>query len=173
MSPGGVVSNMNIMDHSRRLSNQEFLELIKNGPLVSIDLIIKNKKGEVLLGFRNNAPARGTWFVPGGRIYKNERLDAEFERIAQTELGVKLRRKDARFFTIAEHFYPGDNTFNEPGIDTHYVVLAYVIDQCTDDLKPADNQHTRFIWLPVEELLKKEDVHQNTRDYFLIFPSTP
>ncbi len=65
-----------------KLSDKEFMNLIKNAPLVSIDLIVKNKKDEVLLGLRKNAPAKGTWFVPGGRIGKNETLQEAFKRIA-------------------------------------------------------------------------------------------
>lgn len=40
--------------------------------LISIDLIILKKTNEVLLGQRNNCLAKGYWFVPSGRILKNE-----------------------------------------------------------------------------------------------------
>jgi colanic acid biosynthesis protein WcaH len=160
----------NIMTQPHKLPNPEFLELIKNGPLISIDLIIKNKRGEALVGYRNNSPARNMWFVPGGRIYKNQRLDAEFERITATELGKTYKRSEARFYRIAEHFYPGENVFDAPGVDTHYIVLAYTLDNFEEEFAPADNQHTLFRWMPVEELLQRDDVHENTKDYFRAFP---
>jgi colanic acid biosynthesis protein WcaH len=35
---------------------------------VSIDLIVRDADGRVLLGLRNNRPARDWWFVPGGIV---------------------------------------------------------------------------------------------------------
>lgn len=43
-------------------------------PLVSIDLMIKNAQDQMLWGRRNNRPAQVYWFVPSGRICKNEGL---------------------------------------------------------------------------------------------------
>jgi colanic acid biosynthesis protein WcaH len=44
---------------------------------VSVDLVLVRDGREVLLGLRTNRPAQGSWFVPGGRILKNEkRADA-------------------------------------------------------------------------------------------------
>jgi len=49
--------------------------------LVSIDLIIRNARDEVLLGLRSNEPAKGFYFVPGGMIRKGERLGEAFASI--------------------------------------------------------------------------------------------
>lgn len=51
-----------------------FETVVASTPLISIDLLVKNKKGEYLLGLRNNRPAQGYWFVPGGRIQKTKHL---------------------------------------------------------------------------------------------------
>ena len=58
-----------------------FLKVIDAAPLVSIDLIIRNPKSEVLPGKRLNRPAQGFWFVPSGCIRKNERIAEALERI--------------------------------------------------------------------------------------------
>ena len=42
-----------------RLPLSEFLEVVIRAPLVSIDLIVRDAAGRVLLGLRRNAPARG------------------------------------------------------------------------------------------------------------------
>ena len=60
------------------LTDDKFLDVIKATPLVAIDLIIKNSSGFVLLGKRFNRPARGFWFVPGGRIRKDETLENQY-----------------------------------------------------------------------------------------------
>jgi len=54
------------------LSDDDFLRVIQNTPLVSIDFIIQNSSGEFLLGKRLNKPAKNFWVVPGGRSRKNE-----------------------------------------------------------------------------------------------------
>lgn len=41
------------------LSRNTFQTIVQHTPLVSIDLIIKNAQGQVLLGRRNNRPAQG------------------------------------------------------------------------------------------------------------------
>ena len=61
--------------------------VIRAAPLVAIDLIIRNGRNEMLLGLRNNEPARGSFFVPEGSIRKNERLRKAFARILQAETG--------------------------------------------------------------------------------------
>ena len=61
-------------------------------PLISIDLLVQNEHGEYLLGLRNNRPAQGYWFVPGGRVLKNETLDGAFKRLTFEELGIELKR---------------------------------------------------------------------------------
>ena len=54
------------------LPKKQYIEVVKNTPLVSIDLIIEDTEGNILLGYRLNSPAKHTWFVPGGVIRKNE-----------------------------------------------------------------------------------------------------
>jgi colanic acid biosynthesis protein WcaH len=55
-------------------------------PLVSVDLVVRHDGGAVL-GRRQNEPAKGEWFVPGGRVHKDERLTDAVHRVARTELG--------------------------------------------------------------------------------------
>ena len=57
-----------------RLAHSDFLAVVAHAPLVSLDLVVRDPDGCVLVGLRTNRPAQGSWFVPGGRIYKNERV---------------------------------------------------------------------------------------------------
>jgi len=152
------------------LSDEEFLSVVKNAPLVAIDLIVVDKDDRVLVGKRINNPAKGTWFVPGGRIKRGETLDEAFQRIATAELGEgPWNRKSARCLGVFEHFY-STNFLEVDGIGTHYVVLAYAIDATSHlfDLLPAD-QHSRFEF--VDEDGTTDDrttlpLHANTVAYF-------
>jgi colanic acid biosynthesis protein WcaH len=148
-----------------RLPREEFLQVVERAPLVSIDLVVRRADGKVLLGKRTNEPAKGCWFVPGGRILKNERLEAAFRRTCLDELGKPYASSVARFLGVFEHFY-STNFAGKPGVGTHYVVLAY-------ELAPGDlpgqlpaEQHGEYRWFAVEELLGAESVHAHTKAYF-------
>ena len=82
------------MHTSNHLPAEVFGEVIRNTPLVAIDLVVRDQSGRALLGKRLNRPAQGYWFAPGGRIRKNETLDAAFLRLTAAELG-HLRRQRA------------------------------------------------------------------------------
>ena len=56
---------------SRFLSHAELDTVIRFAPLIAIDLIIRNARGEVLLGLRKNEPTKGRYFVPGGMIHRS------------------------------------------------------------------------------------------------------
>jgi colanic acid biosynthesis protein WcaH len=116
-----------------------FLSIVEHTPLVSIDLIVRNGDGEVLVGRRVNEPAKGTWFVPGGRIWKGEDLDQAFDRIARVELGTGSWARNATTMIGAHtHIYP-TNFAERSGIDTHYVVLAHLIDIGSGSLQLPPN----------------------------------
>ena len=40
-----------------RLSTQDFLTVVRLAPLVSLDLVVLNHRGQVLVGLRTNRPA--------------------------------------------------------------------------------------------------------------------
>ncbi|MCW8923965.1 MAG: GDP-mannose mannosyl hydrolase [Gammaproteobacteria bacterium] len=147
------------------LDNQIFLEIIKSTPLISIDLIIQNSEGKILLGKRLNRPAQGYWFVPGGRIIKNETLADAIKRISSNELGATILINDAQLIGAFDHIYT-DNCFGDEGINTHYVVLAYKTYAQNDVKMSHDNQHSEIKWWSKYDLLNASDVHQNTKIYF-------
>lgn len=145
------------------LDKKTFSNVVANTPLISIDLIVKNKEGQVLLGKRVNKPAQDSWFVPGGRVFKDEKLDDAFSRIVYDELGIKLSRSSAIFYGLYEHFYD-NNVFNDK-FSTHYIVLAHVIR--LEVLPKLNNQHSSYKWFDIEELLADENVYKYTKDYFI------
>ena len=147
------------------LDKESFRQIVASTPLISIDLIVRNEVGQVLLGQRLNRPAQGYWFVPGGRVRKDERLAAAFERLTEDELGIRLSIATADFLGPFEHLYP-DN-FSGSDFSTHYVVLGYeLITSTTLDTLPKE-QHSHYQWFTVPELLASEQVHPHTKLYFL------
>lgn len=152
-------------DGSYFLPAADFATVIRSTPLVSIDFIIRRPDGAVLVGRRHNEPARDSWFVPGGRIRKNERLDAAFQRLLATETGFIAARSDATPVGVYEHLYD-TNALGDPAFGTHYVVIAYELKVAQDAVPVADSQHARFCWRTPADLLGDAEVHPNTKAYF-------
>jgi colanic acid biosynthesis protein WcaH len=148
-----------------KIDKKHVLEIIEATPLVSIDLVIRNPSNKVLLGKRNNRPAMGYWFVPGGRIFKNETINQALKRISEVELGQDLSTKAPSLLGAYDHIYE-DNFLNVKGINTHYVVLAFVIALQQEIEVKSDEQHTELKWWEVDKLLQDQTVHQNTKVYF-------
>ncbi|MBR9907045.1 MAG: GDP-mannose mannosyl hydrolase [Gammaproteobacteria bacterium] len=146
------------------LSKEVFTTVLDSTPLVSIDLVVQNPQGQILLGERKNRPAQGYWFVPGGRILKNESLAEAFKRLTLGELGEAFAITDAVLHGPYDHFYT-DSVFGEQPA-THYVALAYRLSVAELASLP-DEQHSGYRWFSVEELLADERVHKHTKAYFL------
>ncbi len=145
------------------LNDSDFLRIVDGTPLVSIDLILRNERGQILLGRRTNRPAQGLWFVPGGRICKNERVAEALLRISKRELGVEISQ--AKLLGVFDHLYP-DNFLGAPGVSTHYVVLGMEAAWPAGACVQADDQHDEFKWWTAAEILVSSDVHENTKAYF-------
>ncbi|UOH75079.1 GDP-mannose mannosyl hydrolase [Acinetobacter schindleri] len=149
------------------LPDEIFKSVIQHTPLISIDLIVRNEKGEVLLGKRVNAPAKGYWFVPGGRVRKNETLDDAFVRLVREELGIEsgITRADAKFLGVFEHYYE-DCVFGD-GTSTYYVVLAHeILLENIIDIEYMNNQHNDFEWMEIPDIIKDSSIHNFTKAYF-------
>lgn len=147
------------------LEPSKFREIVKNTPLVSIDLIVRNQKNEVLIGLRKSSPAKNSWFVPGGRIRKDEKIDAAFKRITEDELGIPLNLKNARFLRVFEHLHER-NFADEPGFGTHYIVLAHEIKLPVEYSELPLKQHSDYRWMSEKQLLQEDGVHPYTKDFF-------
>lgn len=145
------------------LPDEIFKSVIQHTPLISIDLIIRNEQSEVLLGKRVNAPAKGYWFVPGGRVCKNETLDDAFVRLIKEELGIEsgMTRADAKFLGVFEHFY--DDCVFCDDVGTHYIVLAYELNFDSDVIIKLNSQHFEYNYVCN---LEGKRVHPYSLNYF-------
>lgn len=76
-------------------------------PLVSVDLYVTQRVANqpcLLLGLRNNRPAQGWWFTPGGRVRKGETVLQALARVAFEELGCTLEPAQApRLLGVWDH----------------------------------------------------------------------
>ncbi|MXR50436.1 NUDIX domain-containing protein [Halovenus sp. WSH3] len=112
--------------------------IVRNVPIVSVDLIVRTESG-IVLGKRQNEPAKGEWFIPGGRVLKNETRTEAVHRIAKHELGVEVDVIES--LGAFEHIY---DTAEIEGVESkHYLANGYVVDPKTEQFQP-DDQHADF-----------------------------
>jgi len=146
------------------LSQEDFATVVRSTPLISIDLIVENARGEFLLGERTNRPAQGYWFVPGGRVQKDEPLASAFERLTLAELGTCLPMSAGEFYGVWQHFY--DDNFSGRDFSTHYIVLGFRVRVDENTLTLPPEQHGAWRWMKPDAIVNSENVHDNSRAYF-------
>lgn len=151
---------------SQRLPDEVFAQVVENAPLIAIDLLVEDQDRRVLLGCRSNPPAKGTWFVPGGRLWKNETLAGAFERITRDELGQAFGLEQSIFVGVYQHFYP-DNFLGEHRGGTHYIALAHRLWCGTRHLPLPRLQHAQYRWSLPSSIARDPLAHAYTRAYFI------
>lgn len=149
---------------------QDYLHVIEHTQLVSLDILIVNEYNQVLLGYRENNPAKHTWFTFGGRIYKEETPRQACERIAMNEIGMTLSLDQCHPIGVYHHKYP--NNFVNDEFGTVYIVFAY-IHRCRNDsiIIQGDEQHSRYQWFDIASIHAHPDVHPYVKEYFRKHPN--
>ena len=150
------------------LNKEKFAELIKNSPVVAIDLCI-NKQNKILLGKRLNPPAESFYFVPGGRVRKGEKLDDTVIRLLKEELQYEFinNQVSKSLLGVYQHFYD-DNFMGNNDFNSHYVTIAYLINfeelipQFSSDIK---EQHSEYVWYEENMKFKNIKIHKYSMDY--------
>ena len=149
------------------LPPETFNLVVQSTSLVAIDFVVRTPDGKNLLAKRNNRCAQSSWFVPKGRILKDESVKLTFKKLLIDELGLRPEVAKASSVGLYQYFYP-DN-FSLESFITHYVVTAYEIQVQVQD-KPCtlpDKQHSEFQWFDQDDLLVSREVHQCTKRYFM------
>lgn len=113
----------------------EWETVVRNVPIVSVDLVALHE-GDVLLGRRENEPAKGEWFVPGGRVHRDESLETAVRRVATRELGSSVTVESR--LGVYEHFWETADVADADG--KHYVPIAFLVTLDADEVR-TDDQH--------------------------------
>ncbi len=72
------------------LNKPLFLFISQLVPMVNVDLLIKNARGQTLLTWREDEFYGPGWHVPGGIIRFKELAETRIQKTAQAELGVSV-----------------------------------------------------------------------------------
>jgi colanic acid biosynthesis protein WcaH len=113
-------------------------------PVFCIDLIIKRKEdGKMLLCRRKNDPREGEWWVPGGRVFRMEKVRYAVERKLKEETGYKL-------IAIPRIVGFMDNLY----VQSHTPALVFLV-HVDGKIEPSlDTQHDAWRWVSDGSLVK-------------------
>ena len=108
-------------------------------PILCVDgFIIKDSK--ILLLKRNNYPAFGEWWVPGGRVLKNETLNSAIIRKIKDELN--LEAQVIKQIGITETIFEKKHTVNI----CFEININYFNNLC------LNSEHSEFSWFSLNDL---------------------
>lgn len=129
--------------HAELLPESQYTDFISNMPEACVDVVVQHE-GQVLVGKRENEPAKGEWFWPGSRLYKGEALEAAASRVAEEEFGLSVTVEEQ--LGANAHFW--DTSEQSGEVARHTVVVVYLATPSDDDPTPVlDGQHAAFRWL--------------------------
>jgi colanic acid biosynthesis protein WcaH len=153
------------------LSKEDFSNVVKNTPIIAVDFIVINNENKILLGKRNNNPAKDYYFTLGGVIRKEETIKEATRRISENELNYPLYIDSLKFNGVFEFIYK-ENFLDNEDFSTHYIVLSYIFYDIDNVINPYSlgvddkykNQHEEFIWLSKEEILNNNNMHKDLKE---------
>ncbi|NLV12639.1 NUDIX domain-containing protein [Haloarcula argentinensis] len=131
-------------------------DIVAHAPVASVDLVVDCADG-VMLARRQNEPAKGEWFVPGGRVQKGEPIRETVYRVAREELGIDVTIETE--LGAYDHFYESADVADAGG--KHYVAHGYHVTPDSEAVE-LDDQHDESAVFPVGEL---PDLHPYVRAY--------
>ncbi len=126
------------------ISEKEYKKILEHVPIACVDLVIAHKN-KVLLVLRNKSPAKGNWWLVGGRVLKGESLEDAAARKALEEVGLKvsIERKIGFYDTIFE-----DGPFPDLKTGVHTINVCFLA-RCVDEEPQIkiDKTSDHFKWI--------------------------
>ena len=107
------------------LGEELFLTVSSLVPIVNVDLLVYNSKGQFLLTKRDDPYCGKGWHVPGGCIRFKETCEERIRKVALGELGIsnmKIHEEPVKMFEIIEHDKRPIENQNERA---HFITLVF------------------------------------------------
>jgi colanic acid biosynthesis protein WcaH len=134
-----------------KINSTEYKKILENMPICSVDVVICHCN-KILLVNRNNEPAKNEWWFPGGRVYKNERLEEAAFRKTYEEVGIKVQI--IKMIGIYETMF-NKGPFDELKSGVHTVNIYFLVKPTLENFKiKIDDTSSDYKWIDkIEENL--------------------
>jgi ADP-ribose pyrophosphatase YjhB (NUDIX family) len=133
------------MTQKHPLTHQEFWDIYKKVPRLTVEIILRNEQG-TLLTMRDIEPCKGLWHIPGGTVEFGERLTEAVARIAKRKLGITVT--DTKLLGYIEYPSHYQNGLDSP-VGIAFQIVSYTGD--VDTYEEARN-YRWFTELPAEQM---------------------
>jgi len=105
------------------ISKELYTQILDKMPICCIDFVLVHE-GKVLLVYRTQEPAKDQWWIPGGRVFKGEKLEETVKRKAKEELGIEVEVVSK--IGVYEYF-SDKNPFEEIETGVHSIPVCFVV----------------------------------------------
>ena len=102
-------------------------------PIASVEAVI-SKNDSLLFLRRQNSPAEGQWWFPGGRIRKGETLEEALYREVKEETGLHVI--ESELVNVYSRIFDG----------RHDISIAYIC-KCKPDKITLNNEHSEYKYI--------------------------
>lgn len=119
----GVIS-LDDINPEQGLGDELFLTISSLVPIINVDLLVYNDKGQFLLTKRNDPHCGKGWHIPGGCIRFKETCEERIRMVAQKELGINqlsIEKEPIKVFEIIERKHRPIENQNERA---HFITLV-------------------------------------------------
>ena len=123
------------------LDSQLYQLIHNNLPIVCVDVVIKTPDNGFLMVKRKEEPAKGEWWLVGGRVFKNESLVSAAKRkvFEETSLTIESLEKIVDGYEL---FFDKDPFNHNNG--THTVSTCFLSDVRNQSAIRLDKYHSKF-----------------------------
>lgn len=123
------------------IEQDEYEKIARQIPIICVDIVIRDRTGRYLIIKRENPPLKGQWWVPGGRIRKQETILYACMRVARAELDCQLT--GIRPIGFYEDIFTGE----ESPYDFPFHTMSFVFEakKLSGDVK-LNGQSSAWTW---------------------------
>jgi len=117
--------NLDAVHPEQGLGEELFLQVSALVPIVNVDLLVYNDKGQFLLTWRDDPHCGRGWHVPGGCIRFKETFEERILKVAKDELGLtgfSFDKEPVKVFEIIDNSRREIDNQNERA---HFISLVY------------------------------------------------
>ena len=124
----------------------EYKSILSSIPILCVDLLIINN-GKFLLLKRENEPAKGEYWFPGGRLLKFETIRDASLRKSREEVNLECDFKN--IISVEETIFKKNSNMS---CDVHTVNIVCKL--VTNNIKKIklDNLHSDFLWVSFQDI---------------------
>ncbi len=122
-------------------------QVVENFVIACVDVFIYNPEDSTyFVVLRGQEPAKGIWWLPGGRVNKGESFHDTARRKCAREVGIKNITLEEKIFGPYATLFP-TSAWGCPTHTINSVALAILRSEDTPQLDP---NHKEWKWVPIE-----------------------